>query len=204
MEGNQYREALADSSIAPELKCLSAFVILWLLFAIVLLSLHFSWLSLFAFLACFCLNSPGYNFYVVTLNSERKWVKRSSAMKISRIWLAEWRDGIRTFFIFHFVSLNDACISSALYLHSLTCCKDRGISRTVSWCKWNPEGGTGEERKMIATVLCTSLSTECKSSSLTRSPLFSLLRLALEEHHKPFTVNVMCGLTCTPGHVVSH
>lgn len=56
---------------------------------------------------------------------------------------------------------------------------------------------------MIATVLCTSLSTECKSSSLTRSPLFSLLRLALEQHRKPFTVNVMRGLTCTPGHVVT-
>lgn len=193
MEGNQYREALADSSFALELKCLSAFVILWLLFAIVLLSLHFSWLSLFAFLACFCLNSPGYNFYVATLNSERKWVKRSSAMKISRIWLAEWH-GIRTFFffIFHFVSLNDACISFALYLHSLRCCKDGGISRTVSWCKWNPEGGTGEERKMIVMVLCTSLSTECKSSSLTRSPLFSLLRLVLEE--TPRTLHCVCNV----------
>ncbi len=78
--------------------------------------------------------------------------------------------------VFHFVSL-----SAALYLHSLRCCKDRGISRTVSSCKWNPEGWTREERKMIVTVLCISLSTECKSSSLTRSLLFSQLRCTLGE-----------------------
>lgn len=98
MEGNQYREALADSSIAPELKCLSAFVIPWLLFAIVLLRRHFSWLSLFTFPAWFCMNSPDYSFYAVTLNLERNWVKRSSAMKISCIWLAE-QHGICSFFI---------------------------------------------------------------------------------------------------------
>lgn len=195
MEGNQYREALADSSIAPELKCLSAFVILWLLFAIVLLSLHFSWLSLFAFLACFCLDSPGYNFYVVTLNLN---FRKESGSKDQVQWKSlgfDWPNDMAYslfFFVFHFVSLNDACISSALYLHSLRCCKDGGISRTVSWCKWNPEGGTGEERKMIVTVLCTSLSTECKSSSLTRSPLFSLLRLVLEE--TPQTLHCVCNV----------